>query len=369
MFTILWFLLVLSFLVIIHELGHFFAAKWAKVHVEEFGLGYPPRVKKLFRWWNTWFSLNVLPFGGFVKLYGDDVEPMENEPSPDGERDGGKFADQPGWKRLIIILAGVTINFIFGVVAFAFIFSQTGIPQQRKYVLIDTIAESSPAQASGIQVGEEIRALVSGDQRVIVPNSEYFIQQVSQHRGEDLTLVVAREGQEREVTLRARSVEETPEGQGALGVGLSDMEFVFYPWYEMPWRGMVAGLQDALALSGVILMALGDMVGQLVGHGVLPKDISGPVGIVDQASQLGLAKQGWLTTLNFAALLSVQLAIMNLLPIPALDGGRALFILLEPIVGRDRRRKWEQHANTYGFFFLVGLIVIVTIKDVIGVIR
>jgi len=378
--TIIWFLLVLSFLVLIHELGHFLAAKWIGTHVEEFGLGYPPRVKKLFTKWNTVFTLNALPFGGFVRIWGDDAEQLESDekaakasgeeivnPAPKGSI---PFGNQPQWKRLIVILAGITVNFVFGVLAFATIYSITGIPERTGNVVISQVVENSPAQAVGLQAGDEVISLESDQQsRTEIHNTLEFIQRIEMVRGQEVQMMIRRDGAEQQLTVTPRTVEETPAGQGSLGVGLDmNMEYRFYPWYEMPFRGMAVGIQDAFALSGLILQTLGDMVGRIFLRGQVPSDISGPVGIVDQAVQMQAVRQGWIGTLNWAGLLSINLAVMNLLPIPALDGGRAVFIILETFIGKARRLRWERLVNGYSFFFLIGLILLITLKDVIGLI-
>lgn len=378
--TIIWFLLVLSFLVLIHELGHFLAAKWIGTHVEEFGLGYPPRVKKIFTKWNTVFTLNALPFGGFVRIWGDDAEQLEDadtkekgseeavvNPPPKGSI---PFANQPQWKRMIVILAGVAVNFLFGVLAFAAIYSATGIPERTGNIAVTQVVENSPAAAAGLQAGDEILALETPDySRVDIQNTNEFIQRIEMARGQEVLLTLERDGAEQSVKVTPRTVEETPEGQGALGVGLDlNVEFRYYPWYEMPFRGMMVGIQDAVSLSGLILQALGDMVGRIFTQGRVPSDVSGPVGIVDQAVEMQAVRQGWIGTLNWAGLLSINLAIMNLLPIPALDGGRAVFIVLETFIGKARRLKWERLVNGYAFAFLVGLIILITLKDVVQII-
>lgn len=378
--TIIWFLLVLSFLVLIHELGHFLAAKWIGTHVEEFGLGYPPRVKKLFTKWHTVFTINALPFGGFVRIWGDDAEQLEDAESKKEERGADQisnpapkgsipFANQPQWKRLVVILAGVCVNFVFGILAFAAIYSFTGIPERTGNVAITQILEDSPAAAAGLQAGDEILALQTPDySRVEIQNTNEFIQRIEMARGQEVTLSIERDGAEQSVVVTPRTAEETPAGQGALGVGLDlNVEFRFYPWYEMPFRGMAVGIQDAIGLSSMILQALGDMVARMF-QGRVPSDISGPVGIVDQAVEMQAVRQGWIGTLNWAGLLSINLAVMNLLPIPALDGGRALFIILETFIGKARRLKWERLVNGYAFAFLVGLIILITLKDVVGII-
>ncbi len=363
--TIVWFLLLLSLLVIIHELGHFLMAKWAGVHVPEFGLGYPPKVRDLFQRWGTVFSLNAIPVGGFVRLYGDDSETIAPDLLEAGRSKQEMFAYQSRSKRLIIVLAGVVVNFVFGIAAFALLFSFIGIPTQRELVAITEITTDSPAQAAQFQTGDLILSWqAEGEAAMKIKSSSELIEVIDQHRGETVSILVQREGAE--VWLRPTLRTEKTATAGLLGVGLSDSELRFYPWWQMPWRGAWQGWQDSLQLSRMILQSLGEMLARLVLKGEVPKDISGPVGIVNQAYQVGVLQQGILGSVHFAGQLSVNLAIMNLLPIPALDGGRALFILMERVIGPERRRRWEGKANTVGFLFLLTLILLVTVKDIIG---
>lgn len=364
--TILWFLFLLSFLVVVHELGHFLAAKWMGVHVQEFGLGYPPRVRSLFRRWGTLFSLNAIPVGGFVKLYGDDAESlaMEAEPGVSAER---MFTHKPQWSRLVIVLAGVAVNFVFGILAFAALFSIIGIPTPRGFVEVTEITAGSPAEMAGFALGDMVQTFTVDGAAEKIQDSQRFIQLIEENKGKTVEIAVRRNGDEFLLAPQLRA--EKPVDDGYLGVGLDDTDQKFYPWWQMPVRGVWRGLQDSLMLGRLVVQALGDMVGRLVTRGEVPKDLAGPVGIVDQAYQADILSQGPLATIHFAGQLSVNLAIMNLLPIPALDGGRAVFIVLESVIGKKRRALWEQKANMAGFVFLVGLILLVTAKDIFNLFR
>lgn len=367
--TILWILVLLSILVIVHEFGHFFAAKMVGVHVEEFGLGYPPRAKILFEKWKTKFSLNIIPLGGFVRLYGDDAETVEKGGAqtdlPEGVTHENRYSQKSIPARMTILLAGVVVNFVFGILAFAGIYSTIGIPAERGNVVVTNVVEGSAAAQAGFQSDDVITAFTNDEgQRISLSESQQFIEFVSDHPEKELQVFVRRGEEEQILLATPEKNEETGEVQGRLGVGLSDSELVFYPWWQMPFRGMLVGLQESIRLSGFILVSLKDMVVSTVQKGQVPSDLSGPVGIVDQTYQSGILQDGWLGRLNWMALISVNLAIMNLLPIPALDGGRALFLLTEPILGKDRRTRWEQWANNYGMMFLLALIVLITAKDV-----
>lgn len=383
MFEIIVFTVILSFLVLIHELGHYLAALWAGVKVEEFGLGYPPRAITLFTYKGTPFTLNWVPFGGFVRMQGEDALQDEIEKNESSAKNTKKKAtktkppsedalyQKSAWKRLVIILAGVVVNFVFGAIAFAIVYSFQGIPTPINQARIAAVAPDSPAELAELPTGVNIIAVGVGEDRQAVSTNEEVIERVSALRGETVTLVTTGEcrgltcqesAQEFEAYVRTEA--ETPEAEGALGVAFAQEAFVHYPWYEQIVRGMVIGVIQAVLFGGFILVALGNVLVQLIGAGQVPADIAGPVGIVHQAQQQELFSAGPVMLLNFTGLLSVNLAIMNLLPIPALDGGRALFIMLEKVVGKRRVQLVEGYANYGGFLVLIGLILLITARDI-----
>lgn len=368
--TIGWFLLLLTFLVLIHELGHFLAAKFVKVGVVEFGIGYPPLAKKLFRRWDTDFTINWLPLGGFVRLWGDDAEealPKAGAALPQSLTESSMFNHKKRWERLFIIGAGVFINFLFGVIVFAGLYSRFGIPEKLNHVSVDQVLAGSPAVTAGLQENDEIfSTTVDENQRVTVVSSDQFSKLMSENAGEKVVLHLRRNGEEKdvEVTLRGK---DRAANEAALGVIPLDWELRFYPWYEQPLRGVYVGLRDSFELGGLILGSLGDMVGKLFLRGQVPSDLSGPIGIVAQAHEMDILSQGWVGTLRYAALLSINLAVMNLLPIPALDGGRAVFVLIEGFIGKARRQRWEQRVNGIGMVFLLVLIFLISLKDVVKI--
>lgn len=363
--ALLAFILILSFLVIIHELGHFFAAKWAGVKVEEFGLGYPPKAAVLFRWRGTDFSLNWIPFGGFVRMAGEEQTTNTSKKATD-------FLAASRWKRLVIILAGATVNFLFGVVAFTTLFSFMGIPTPLETARIAEVAENSPAAQAGIPTGVEIRAGSvgdAGDQPLTTPSE--VISFVQEHRGQTVKLVVTGscDGTHCEENLSehevyVRTPEETPADQGALGVVFEPVLFVKHPFWQMPIKSTQYGVQQSLYLVEQILGALRQLAVDVFSKGSMPSDLAGPVGIVHQAQESGIFSRGWLMIISFAGVLSINLAIMNVLPIPPLDGGRAVFILLELFVSKQQTRTLEHYVNYGGYIFLLGLIALVTIRDV-----
>lgn len=364
------FIIVLSFLVIIHELGHLLAAKWAKIKVEEFGIGYPPRAFKLFKWGKVLFSLNWVPVGGFVKMVGEDG-PDSGDDKDDEDDDGlAPFYKRSAGKRLVVILAGVVVNFLFGIIAFAIIFGMKGIPTEIEGARIGFISPDSPAEKAGIKIDTEIKSISYEEETIEIESVDQAVEVLKGQKGNEITLTnsLPCEGEScpentEKFIVKLRTDEDTPAGQGSLGIGFSDFYYKFYPWYEMPFRSIWFGIQQALFMVLMILIALVEMISQLLG-GSVPQDVAGPVGIVDQAASSGIFEEGFLSILNFSAMISINLAVMNLLPIPALDGGRAIFIMLEKVIGKKRINKIEGYANYGGFMLLLGLIILITIADV-----
>lgn len=375
MLGIIIFVLILSFLVLIHELGHFFVAKWAKVKVLEFGLGYPPKIHKLFTWKGTDFTLNWIPFGGFVRLAGEDLAPEQKLELENDKKQKGLFFKAKISHKLLIILAGASVNFLFGFLAFSFVFSIMGIPQPIDTARISGLAPNSPASKADLPVDYEISKIVIGEQVYQIKTAEQAVKTITDNRGQDaeLTLTGPCQGLEcqsdqKTYKVYLRTEAETPEGSGSLGVAFDSIAVVKYPWYQMPFKGAWYGFEQALFMSKEIFFALGKL-GQEIGRGQAPKDLAGPVGIVYQAQTTGLMSQGWAMVLNFAGLLSVNLAIMNVLPIPPLDGGRALLILLEKVFDKKKLAKLEYYLNYGGYLLLLGLIVVVTFQDIARIIR
>jgi regulator of sigma E protease len=357
------FIIILSLLVIIHELGHLLVAKWAKMKVEEFGLGYPPRAIKLFSWKETLFSLNWIPFGGFVKLSGEDEL-------------GGQFHKFSAVKRLMVILAGATMNFLYGILAFSIIFSVSGIPTTVDDPIIAQVIADSPAYKAGIKPGVKITAIKAGDDLKAIQTTNQVIEVINNHQGERVTIftigqckdLVCEDNQKQYDQVYLRKSEEIPDNQGSMGVAFLPVIFKHYPWWQMPFRGMWYGTAQAFWLGGLILVSLRELVVNSFTLGQFPKDLAGPIGIVHQASNQGIFSEGLMAIISFSGMLSVNLGIMNILPIPALDGGRAFFIFVEKIIGKKKSQFIEHYANYAGYLVLLGLIIVVTIRDVLAII-
>ena len=376
MFEIIVFALVLSFLVLIHELGHYLLARKNKIKIKEFGLGYPPRVFKLFTYQGTVFSLNAIPFGGFVQLEGENGPEKKQMAINKKNKDKkwGPFFSKSISARLQTLLAGAIFNFLFGILAFSVIFSKTGIPRELvQQARIYDLIEDSPAIEAGLNKNTNIIAFYSeNDQQWIKVNEISEVQDyVANHLGEE---VIIRTTESCEVTscpedyqdyqIYLRQESERSDSEGAMGVVFTTVVYEHYPWYLAAIKGTLYGFREALLLGLLILQALGTLIINLVRGQSVAMDVAGPVGIVHQAQTYGFFDGGWLNILSFAALLSINLGVMNLLPIPALDGGRAIFVLLEKITAKEKIEKIANWANYVGFFILILLMVFVSINDV-----
>ncbi len=376
MTTFIVFILILGLLVLVHELGHFLVAKRNGVFSEEFGFGFPPRIlgtyknKKGKRIWifgnktvdkndknenETVYSFNLIPLGGFVKIRGEDGEDKEDKNS---------FASQSAWVRFKILFAGVAMNFILGIVFFAFAF-QLGLPQavgddyqdKEAEVQIAQVTPNSPASEMGIEMGDEVVSVQTKAGLIKINTVKEFQEVVKNNQGKKIVVNIKRAKISEELNLETVVREKAPEGEGLLGVLLARTTFVKYGFFESFWLA----IQTAFSMILAILMFLVDLIVKLFTSQPMATEVAGPVGIAvmtGKMTQLGLAY-----VLQFIALLSINLGVINLLPFPALDGGRIFFLLIEKIKGSPINQKIEGIANAIGFFLLIGLMIFITIKD------
>ncbi len=361
----------LSILILGHEAGHFLAAKKFGLKVDEFGFGFPPRI---FAWRpkakkngtlrpglrlssaenpqgeqarsETEYSINWLPFGGFVKIAGEndrisgETEKLSSLPEEEKKR---IFLFQPAWKRSVIILAGVTVNFILGWILFSAVL-MIGTP---KALIITEVQKGSPAEEAGIKANDIVKNFV---------DSETFINFVNSNRGKEIGLTVLREGEE--VSFKAVPRVKTGENEGALGVGLqaagADKEGFF--------SAVVLGFKQTVFVTEATFKGFYQIVLGIISSGKISSDVAGPVGIFSIANQI--SKIGLAYLINLVALISINLAVINLIPFPALDGGRFFMILIEKVKGSPVPVKAEAIINGVGFALLLALMAVVTVRDV-----
>lgn len=343
-------------LMVLHEFGHFILAKKFGVKVEEFGIGYPPRIfgKKI---GETIYSLNLIPFGAFVKIYGEE-ENIENSRS---------FSQKPIWQRSLIVLAGVLSFWIISAVILSVVMAigaPTAVSDEASGGLKDVkvqivgIASKSPAELAGIKAGDAIASL-----KLKVKSEKLKIDKVKQiqefaekHKGEEIVLTIERGKDVFDVTLIPRI--SPPEGEGSMGVALSRIAIKTYPWYQAP----IEGISATLNLTYAIIEGYVNVI-KHISNG-LPSGVQlmGPVGIFSLFNQMG--QLGLNYYLQFLAIISIYLAVFNLLPIPAVDGGKLLFLAIEKINGRPVNPQIEQKITATFFALLLILMVFVTIKDI-----
>jgi regulator of sigma E protease len=338
---------VIGLLIFFHELGHFLAARAVGVPVEEFGFGYPPRLLKIGEWQGTEITLNWIPFGGFVRPKGEADETVE-----------GGMAAAPAWKRLVIALSGPVMNFIIGIIVLVVVYTAMGTPASNE-ALITQIAPDSPAIQVGLEPGDIILS-VEGES---IEDIEYLISKINANVGREISLTVERDDETRTVEITPRV--NPPQGEGAIGVGLSN------PLKPTPFFQSIG---EAFSTTGYIIRETLLLPVRLISGSVDP-GVARPVGYkgifdiysqaveMDQESDVYTAEPLPIFTLSIIANISIALGITNLLPIPALDGGRILFTLPELIIGKKIPQKFENAVNTVSFLLLILLMVFITILD------
>lgn len=362
--TIFIVLCTISGLMILHELGHFILAKKFGVRVDEFGVGYPPRLfsKKIGQ---TLYSLNLIPLGAFVKIKEKDIEDFQ------------AFAGKPIWQRTLILLGGIVSFWIIAAVLLSIAFGMgtfQAISDEAEGILtpprvrITSVAPGSPAKAAGLRTMDIIKKLRVKDasfyndnlnKKEIEVDKVIEVQEfVKNHKAEEIVLTIGRGKEEIEVSLIPRAT--PPKGEGAMGVALVRTTVVRYPWWQAPFKGIEATFNTTWFVIISLFQAISNAI-QGLPTGV---QLTGPVGVgvlIGQATQEGMSY-----FLQFVALISVHLAIFNLLPIPAVDGGRLAFLGIEKIKGRAIDQKLEQKINTISLALLFSLMIWVTVKDIMS---
>ncbi len=376
MLPLLIFILILSILVLIHEFGHFTAAKKSGVLVEEFGFGIPPRLigKKI---GETIYTLNALPFGGFVKLFGEDTEDGN-----DARTNPRSFLAKPAIVKAIILVAGVTMNLLLALVMYFVLFNITGykslnIPSFFDYkfkygdvtlthTVVSGFSEDSPAQRAGLYSGEAILT-IDGQ---TVANLDEIKAVVGPKPGQEVTLLV--KDMKKHLADSTREVKfvtlSSEEGKGQLGVYIAKSASIYYP------NKLTAPIEHAANMLMYTYSTFGELISvafETKSVEPVSSGVSGPVGIYSVVETI-LAYGGSdavLGLIDLVGLLSLSLAFINILPLPALDGGRLVFVVVEGITGKPINQKFELALHKWGMLLLLGLLVLVTIKDVGQIIK
>ncbi len=404
-----WYLLaaipVFGLLILVHEFGHFITAKWAGIRVEEFGLGFPPRLVGIRKrdtggWEVIWFggkrddeslagasqrdegslagalpvwgtgnaparsthtiySLNWLPIGGFVRMPGENGDPNDEE----GKYDPQSFAAKPAGERIIVLCAGVIMNFLLAMVLFSFAY---GLGAPTYPAQISMVVPGSPAAIAGLRANDTIISVnnqpvhLFTDVRTIV--NSVIAADHNRHATVPVTLVIRHAGETRLITTTVNVREHPPVGQGAMGIAGKTV-LVSSPLWQAPFKGVAY----TFTTTREFVQALGQMV-----TGTAPFQLTGPVGIVRITGDVAqsVPTDGWWPILSLTALLSLNLAIINILPFPALDGGRVLLILIELVRGGKRLKpEREGMINFIGMAILLTLMVVITYFDISNIVH
>lgn len=358
--TVLLFIIVLAVLIFVHELGHFLAARACGIRVDEFSIGFGP---KLFSWrfpskhvlktGETVYSIRAIPFGGFVKIFGENPD-YDSTHGPDSSR---SFVNKPRWQQSIVLASGVAFNFIFAWILMIVAFS-TGVMtvhdnyqdysryESNPRIIVTQVASGSPAKVAGLKIGDVLRA-----------DSISQIQSITQESaGKPFEIKYKRGVEELAVTIAATTT--IVDGKYAIGIGMAEVVDLNLP--------LGAALIEGTKYSGVMIketvLGLFGFIGQIFRGDADFSNVAGPVGIAGVVGDA--ARQGFISLLLITAFISINLGVINLMPFPALDGGRILFVAIEGMIRRRISPRFSNAVNAVGFALLMALMVLVTYKDI-----
>lgn len=346
--TIIFFLITLAILILSHEFGHFIVAKKSGVKVDEFGFGFPPNIAK-FKKGETTYSLNLIPFGGFVKIHGEEGQDIQDKKS---------FGSKPVWIKSLIISAGVVFNIVLAWILITAGFlagmpigassAPKGAEIKNQKVIILQIAKNSPAESAKILAGDELVGFSE------IKEASDFI---NNNAGKEIEIKLKRNGEFFLAKITPRI--NPPKGEGAIGIAMDAVGTVKLPIHKAIIEGAIVTYNTVV---GTAVSLFGFIVGAIKGTVGL-NAISGPIGIAGIAGSA--AKFGFVYFLSFIAFLSINLAIINILPFPALDGGRLLFLLIEKIKGSPVSPKISSVVHGAGMAILLSLMLFITYRDIL----
>ena len=359
--TIILFLIILATLVFVHELGHFCAAKFFGIRVDEFAIGFPP---KIFGWkkGETQYSLNLIPLGGYVKIFGEDPDD-ESLNGPDSKR---SFVNASKWKQTVVLLSGVVMNLVFAwmLISASFNFGLlTSIEDQYKdktqnvSVMILSVLKDSPSYIAGLKEGDTILEIESGKTKIISP-TVVEVQNIIAESKDNLKIDYKRGNATDTVSIVAK--DEVVEGRKAIGISMGLVGTVQFGFFQSFIEGAKLTYIETINITKSIYGFIG---GALKGQSGLLSQVTGPVGIagmVDQASGMGISY-----LFGFIAMISINLAVLNLVPFPALDGGRVLFVIIEVVIRKRIKPVIANWLNLIGFGLLIALMLFITYKDIL----
>lgn len=361
--SVIIFIIILGVLIFVHELGHFLVAKWSKIRVDEFAVGFPPKLISYTRN-GTKYALNLIPFGGYVKIFGEN--PDEESLNPDADN---SFVNKNRWIQAAVLIAGIAFNIIFAwmLISASYMMSFPAIVNEENFSKVENIqthvthiAPGSPAEASGLQVGDTIQTLIAGDEQ-LVKTEEIQIDDiqnfVTENDDREIQIIVDRNNEEK--TFNVTPTDGLVEGKKTIGIVMTDLGDLKLSFFPALWQG----IKTTADLVKETTVGLTMFLGTAISGNASFDQVSGPVGIVghvDDAAQFGFSY-----LLTFTAFISINLAVINLIPFPALDGGRLLFVGIEGVSRRRINTKVANTLNLVGFALLMLLMISVTISDIV----
>ncbi len=363
--TVILFLIILAILVFVHELGHFTMAKIFGIRVDEFAIGFPPTV---FSWkrGETVYSLNLIPFGGYVKIFGENPD----EESMNGIDSARSLVNASKWKQIVILLSGILMNFVFAWVLISISFNiglLTSIEDQYKdkaqnvSVMVLSVEKDSPSDKAGMQEGDDILSIVSDKAQVLNPGISDVQNIIAGSKG---IINIGYKRGNATGTAKVIAASGLVDGRKAIGISMALVGTVKFGFFQSFYEGAkLTVIETGNIAKGII----GFIGAAFRGDGGFLSQIAGPVGIavmVGQASSLGISY-----LLGFVAMISINLAVLNLIPFPALDGGRALFVIIETIIRRKIKPVILNWINMVGFVLLIALMIFITYKDILRLIH
>src|SRR3989344_216965 len=358
------FIVVLGALIFAHELGHFLVAKKCGMRVDEFGLGFPPRVfgKQI---GETVYSLNWIPFGGFVKIFGENptTDPDTENSITDQEKSFGK---KNRGLQAAVLIAGVSFNIIFAWLLISISFMSgfaapvgyyEGVPVENSKLVLTQVLTNSPASKAGLMGGDSIIAVFEGMNKLSKLTPDAVSDFMNQHEGKEVSIIYKRADEQSEIKIIPIAGLVT--NRATIGVGLDLIGTVKLPFFRAFW--------ESAKTTGILLVEITKGLGRFF-YNIFTfqadfSQITGPVGIISLVG--ASARLGISNLLGFTAFISLNLAVINLLPIPALDGGRLLFVAIEAVRRRPLNPKIVNYLNGFGFVLLLVLMLVITYKDVI----
>lgn len=363
MATVIIFLIVLAVLIFVHELGHFLAAKLFDIRVDAFAIGFGPR---LFSWkrGETVYSLRLIPFGGYVKIFGENPD-EESIFGPDSKR---SIANKSRWQQAIVLIAGITFNFIFAWLLYITIFT-TGVTATtdgfeqyenrftNSRIMITEIMPGSPAEKANIKVGD----IVSKIDENAGERMENIQKYINSKGSNTVRFDVLRNGQN--ISTEVVPTTGLIDGKYAIGIAMQDVVDLKLPFFTAIYEG----LRYTVVMIKDTAVGLYSFFAGIIRGTANFSDVAGPIGI---AGIIGNAAElGFTYLLMITAIISINLGVINLLPFPALDGGRILFVAIEGIIRRRIPVKFTNIVNTVGFVLLMALMILVTYKDIVKLIK